>query len=352
MRQEFQYKNFIYILDENNNHVVETIPDIPIPSKIYKYYSISENSMNALEELKLYSTHPFLFNDSIDSSELLLDFKNISEERYISFFNRMLTPEEFNKYDWKENYVEDKDDNFNGIRNFTYANFSRNYGLISLTTVPFNILMWSHYTSETGFVIGFETQSLLSDIKYNKDINNYCFRPIQYVDKVEKIDMFHSRFSTPDVPFLYITTVKRDNWQYEDEWRLSIYKNSMDIPFGKLYPAMKTYPGKEDRFFRYQKESIESISLGKHFFNGSNCELTKEGNIFVLHKRFDENKESDERFINFVNHLINNYNDKLYMSGELERGNILLRSLGRIKIEKISEKEYKIIDLKEIKVQD
>src|SRR5690606_2070986 len=153
--------------------------DIPIPSKIYKYYSISENSMNALEELKLYSTHPFLFNDSIDSSELLLDFKNISEERYISFFNRMLTPEEFNKYDWKENYVEDKDDNFNGIRNFTYANFSRNYGLISLTTVPFNILMWSHYTSETGFVIGFETQSLLNDIKYNKDINNYCFRPIQ-----------------------------------------------------------------------------------------------------------------------------------------------------------------------------
>lgn len=348
MINQFEFENFKYSLSEQNNHIVSCTPERTNPETVYKYYGLSNNSMNALIENKIFATHPFLFNDSIDSSELLLDFTNITEERYISFFQRMLVDSEFRKHNWNQNYEDDKTQNFQGIRQFVYANFSRNYGLISLTTQPFNILMWSHYTAETGFVVEFDTTELLNDIKENKDITNYCFRPVQYVENVKKIDTFADNFTTPDIPLLYITTIKRKDWEYEDEWRLSIYKSSMDIPFQKLYPAMDKYEGKDHRFFYYKKESIKSISLGKHFFNGINCEQVEDGGIFVLKNTTDEEKD----FVNFVNHLYDNYNDDLFMSGEYEKGNYLIRSLGKINLKKIDNNKFKVIDLNKIVIKD
>ncbi|MDQ0065917.1 DUF2971 domain-containing protein [Chryseobacterium lathyri] len=353
MEQKYTYKDFTYILDKNNNHIVEVNPKRDTPEEIYKYYSITKNSITALKDLKLYATHPFLFNDSIDSSELILDFRNISKERYISFYERIINREEFLKHDFGSLYEEDKKRKFYDIRNAIYTTFSRNFGIISLTTIPFNILMWSHYTNETGFVIEFDTKKLLDSIKINKDVNNYCFRPVQYVENIEFIDVFSKDFSTPDVSFLYATTIKRNEWEYENEWRLSIYKNDMGIPFSNLYPDTNDYEGSDNRFFHYSLDSIHSISLGKHFFNGKNCEFVNEGNIFTLYRRDDEkNKENDELFIELVNHLAENFNDNLYMSGEYENGNTLVRSLGKINLEKVSENVFKLIDLKQIVLQD
>lgn len=354
MKQQYNYKDFTYLLDDDNNHKVITDPVRSEPEEVYKYYAISENSINALKNLNLYATHPFLFNDSIDSSELILNFKKITKERYISFYKGILQPEEFAKYDFANNYETDKKQNFFNIRNFVFTHFSRNIGTISLTTIPFNILMWSHYTNETGFVLEFNTKKLISNIKSeNQDINNYCFRPIQYVEQIEFIDTFSENFSTPDIPLLYISNVKRSDWKYEDEWRLSIYKNDMGIPFSKFYPQTKDHAGANNRFFKYSLDTIESVSLGKHFFNGKNCENIENGNILKLQNRNDDfNKENDLLFISLVNHLFENYNDKLYMSGEYEEANTLRRSLGKINLEKISENTFKLIDLKQVLITD
>lgn len=336
MRQEFEYQNFKYILDENNNHIVETNPKMEIPKSIFKYYAISENSIDALKNGYLYATHPFLFNDSIDSSELILDFKNLTLERFIGFYKRFLIPEEFAKYDYPKMYEEDKVNNFYNMRNFFYTTFSRNLGLISLTTKPFNILMWSHYTNEKGFVIELQTKEFIDDLKKNNpDLNNYCFRPVQYVKDIEFIEMFDDKFSTPDVPFLYMTTVKREEWNYEDEWRLSVYKNDMGIPFSALFPGSDNYEGKNERKLFYDKTIIKSISLGKHFFNGKNCSKVNNDLSFEI---------SDGDFLSFVNFLYENHNDKLLMSGEYESQTKLKRSLGKIHLEKINENTFKIIE--------
>jgi len=336
MRQEFEYENFKYILDENNNHIVETNPKMENPESIFKYYAFSENNVDALKKGYLYATHPFLFNDSIDSSELILDFKNLTLERFIGFYKRFLIPEEFAKYDFPKKYEEDKVKNFYNMRNFFYTTFSRNLGLISLTTKPFNILMWSHYTNEKGFAIELQTKGFLEDLKKNNlDLNNYCFRPVQYVKDVEFIDMFNNKFSTPDVPFLYMTTVKREEWKYEDEWRLSVYKNDMGIPFSTLFPGSQNYEGKNERKLFYDKSIIKSISLGKHFFNGKNCSKVNSDVSFEI---------SDGDFLDFVNFLYENHNDKLLMSGEYESDTKLKRSLGKFQLEKINENTFKIID--------
>lgn len=354
MKNQFTYRDFTYLLDENNNHKVICNPIKSEPEEVYKYYSISENSIRALQNLSLYSTHPFLFNDSIDSSELILDFKNISKERYISFYKQMIIPEEFAKYDFDKNFEDDKTQNFFNIRNFAFTHFSRKIGIISLTTKPFNILMWSHYTNETGFVLELNTKKLLTNFKSeNADVNNYCFRPIQYVENIEFMDAFAENFTSPDIPLLYITNIKRNDWQYEDEWRLSIYKNDMGIPFSKFYLQTEDFPGTNNRFFKYSFDTIESISLGKHFFNGKNCESLVDGNILKLYNRDDnDNKKNDLLFNELVNHLFEKHNDHLYMSGEYEDGNTLKRSLGKIKLEKVSEYTFKLIDLNQVVIMD
>ncbi|WP_294240169.1 DUF2971 domain-containing protein [uncultured Chryseobacterium sp.] len=356
MAQKYIYKNFIYQLDEKSNHIVKTIPPRNNPEVVYKYYSISENSISALQNLRLYATHPYSFNDSVDSSELILNFKDITRERFENFHKQMLAPVELNKLDLNELFEQDKKRNFYNFRNFTFNYFTRNIGLISLTTVPFNILMWSHYTNESGFVIEFDTENLLKDINLkNRDITNYCFRPVQYVEDIEFINMFDKQFSTPDIPFLYSTNIKRKEWIYEDEWRLGIYKRNMGIPFSSLYPGELDYQGTDNRFFNYSKNSIESISLGKHFFSGLNCDkvINDNGIIVTLKERSEEKfKDTDKNFIEFVNHLFENYNDKLYMSGEYEEQNKLKRSLGQISLERVSNNIFKIIDLKRIVLKD
>lgn len=338
MKQSYQYKNFTYILD--GNHEVITDPETPLPESIFKYYSNSKNSIDALINSYLFATHPYSFNDSIDSSELLLNFEKITFERYISFFETFLKPEEFKKLDINEMFETDKKESFSGIRKFFYEAFSRNFGLISLTTEPLNILMWSHYSSESGFLIEIEAKCLINNLrKINLDIKNYCFRPIQYVDELESIDFFQEGLTSPDVSFLYMTNVKRSEWKYEDEWRLTIYKTDMGIPINFLNPGAGDYSGKEERKVYYSKECIKSLIIGKYFFNGKNCDKLNFDRSIVI---------TDPEFLTLVNYLYENHNDKLFMSGELQKENKFGRSVSKIEIEKIDGHTFKLIDLEQV----
>jgi hypothetical protein len=339
MDQSFKYKNFIYLL-ENDSHKVITDPITNEPECVFKYYYNNENSVDALTKNYIFATHPFSFNDSIDSSQLLLNMENITKERYIGIFERLIKPEEFKTYDFDNFYDEDKKNSFQTARRFIYNYFTRQVGLISLTTQALNILMWSHYSSESGFIIEFDTKCLINNLrKYNKDINNYCFRPVQYVDELESIDMFQEGFKTPDLSFLYMTNVKRKEWEYEDEWSLSVYKNDMGVPFSYLDIGRDNYQGTQERKIYYSKDCIESIVLGKHFFNGKNCSHVNAEMVFTI---------SDEKFKDLLQHIYEHYNDRIYMSGEIEKEAKFGRSVSRIELIKIAHDRFQLLDMKEI----
>lgn len=339
MSQTFKYKNFIYSLD-GSNHKVETEPKTPEPDSVFKYYSNSKYSIDALKNSYLFATHPYSFNDSIDSSELLLNVENVTYERFVGFYKRFFTQEEFNKYDFQKMFEEDKKNSFSGFRSFCHQIFSRNFGLISLTTNPLNILMWSHYSSEDGFMIELDKKVLLDNIVgYNQDVKNFCFRPVQYVDELERIDMFQKGFTTPDLSFLYMTNVKRSEWEYEDEWRLTIYKNNMGIPYKYMNPGFENYEGRENRKAHFPPESLKSIVLGKYFFNGNNCsKVFKDGSFLV----------SDQDFLDLIEYLIENHNDKIFMSGELQNGEKFGRSISKIKLHKVEKNKILIEELDEV----
>lgn len=339
MDQSFKYKNFTYLL-EGGNHKVVVNPIKEEPETVFKYYYNNDNSINAITNNYLFATHPFSFNDSIDSSELLLNLEKITKERYIGIFKRVVKPEMFEKFDFDTIFPEDQKNSFQSAKRFIYEYFTRKVGLISLTTQPLNILMWSHYSSESGFIIEFNRKYLIDNLRqHNKDINNYCFRPIQYVEELESIDMFQENFHTPDISFLYMTNVKRKEWEYEDEWRLAVYKNDMGVPFSFLTIGADNYAGSQERKIYYSKDCIESIVLGKHFFNGNNCSIVTEELIFTL---------CNDKFKSLVNHLYEYHNDKIFMSGEVEKNSKFGRSITRIELIKVSDDKFKLVDHKEI----
>ena len=112
-----------------------------------------------------------------------------------------------------------------------YITISRTTGFVSLSSNFINNLMWGHYSKETGFVIELDMEILKDNIKIlNNDIKNFSLTPIQYVDKLETIDMLREELKSSFLPFLLATNVKQDNWAYESEWRLRIHKELMDTP--------------------------------------------------------------------------------------------------------------------------
>jgi hypothetical protein len=90
---------------------------------------------------------------------------------------------------------------------------SREFGLICLSEVPDDILMWSHYTKgHTGFLIGFDTANQL-----------FAQPPLHRVEYTrERVLMGH--YSDPrDPPISEIVKAlvktKSHDWSYEKEWR-------------------------------------------------------------------------------------------------------------------------------------
>lgn len=328
----YRYKDFSYTANE-----IVDLENKKEPKQLFKYYGCEDYHYKSFVNAYLYASHPFKFNDSIDGSYLLLNFKDITKEKYDKLWDEVKWEDEENNPD---NYCEDKLNNFECIRQRYYIFKTKRIGLVSLTSSPLNILMWAHYSSEKGFAIELDTQILKDNIKnLNEDIENFSLKPIQYVKKLEAIDVSAKDFYQTDIPLSYISNIKRDVWKYEKEWRLRIYKEAMEVPIKDFFPTLKDIEGK-DRFIHYPKEAIKAVFLGKYFVNGDNCKA-------IYGKRIElKDSPQNECFIEFINYLSENFNDRLYLSGELESNSTFGRTLGKIELRKIDNLTFEIIDLK------
>jgi hypothetical protein len=347
---EFEYKGFTYSSDDSILGDKESIKgESSEPPKLYKYYSYNNFSIDALRNQYLYASHPYQFNDSMDSSWVLLDFKNITKERYIRLLENCLNIKTKGEVD--ELFSYDKERDFEYICLLFYITISRTTGFVSLSSNFINNLMWGHYSKETGFVIELDMEILKDNIKIlNNDIKNFSLTPIQYVDKLETIDMLREELKSSFLPFLLATNVKQDNWAYESEWRLRIHKELMDTPkdlslaiknfleiISQIEDVKIDFPFKNDRKVYYPKEAIKGILLGKKFLlQDKYCKKIRYNNGTILFF-----KEEEKEFIEFVNFLVDNFSDKLYHSSEYNYDGSIKRGLVSIKLEKIDYYTFK-----------
>ncbi|MEM8510466.1 MAG: DUF2971 domain-containing protein [Bacteroidota bacterium] len=330
---EYQAENdFVYKFQNGRYEVEHKVAETP---QLYKYYSNSKYSFDAIYNNYFYISHPFDFNDSMDSSELLWDFRGLKEKDYRNFYgNHNFSDEQLTAY-----YENDKNDNFSKIRRSFWTLQTNGVGILSLTNNPLNILMWAHYSGEYGFMVEYNKKGIIDDIKKNNidTLKNYVLYPINYVDHLRQISI-PGKYKTADVPFLYSFGVKQKAWEYEKEWRLICFMNGLGVPFSKVSALKGNLKGKAERKLFYSKDAINKIILGKYFFSSNfvkSVESTSPGEPIIYN--LIHSKEAQ-----FVDYLFKNYRDKLCLCGEQENEGVISRKFFRVNMDKLGYNRFRV----------
>lgn len=346
---KFEFNNFKYLINySSERNLAEITHNKGTPDFLYKFYSVSQYSIEALTESYLYASHPIELNDILDSSPLLVyTSRPIDLKYYKHFYGESIfeTEDELIKY-WEED-VDKKQ--CQGYLNHAYNMAFNLMGIISLTAKENNTLMWPHYTQEKGFQIKFKSQNIIKSIteKLKEDDGELVgFFPINYVNQLKPIDV--SPFRSFHIPFAYASNVKSSEWKYEEEWRIIACKANMGIPYSKaglnIIPDHVT--DKKNRQIRYDFTDIEEICFGFNFINARDFEI-----VWINEKEFTakplkgkSNWES-KNILKLLNLISDKLADKLYYSGlkyELDSNNepFIIRTKEKLEIKKIDLEKF------------
>ena len=183
------------------------------PQKLYKYRSFDKNTELIFKNHKLWFSAAIAFNDPFDCQ--IQDQGGYTRNEIIGYLisrggldaaeAAKIVDAQFNSPFFFPSLLEKVKELILGSK-----------GILSLSAVPDNILMWSHYsTSHTGFALGFE---LLKDVQFfNAPLRvNYSpdypvFKYLLEPDKIAPVGL----------------GTKSDVWGYEEEIR--ILKNNTGL---------------------------------------------------------------------------------------------------------------------------
>ena len=135
------------------------------------------------------------------------------------------------------------------IREAIYRAFNENVGILSLSEIPDNELMWAHYAdSHTGLVLAFDEQHKFFSRRRTENDEFYFVRRVVYSDRPA------SSMATLDGDALLVT--KGTRWAYEREWRMLV----------PLTDATRSLPisGDTVHLFKFPPEALKGIILGVH----------------------------------------------------------------------------------------
>lgn len=328
-----------------------------IPKNLYKFYSLNNYSLEALSENYLYASNNLELNDVLDCSYKILSFDSFKNIEKSKLFYQILASLNVNDSNKMSIINHESKNNFINLNKFIYYHFSHKYRNISLTEKFDNVLLWSHYARNNGFCIEFNSKSLIENDTLNKDVSKIYYRPIQYMDNIEVLDIFKKGFNKKEIliPFLYLTNVKTKDWKYEEEYRITIFKNDMDVPFNKLNSAYQYYKGRNNSNFNYSENAIKRIFIGRNFLNSTfiKCEINN-GSIFFNLIKFDDSvyknecerikvKNEYEIFKQFMSILFEKYSKKIYvMVDVVEDGKLIIKPY-KLEIEKLEEDRFRFI---------
>jgi hypothetical protein len=217
-KQELTLINGRWVLHKNG------VAQNTIPNSLYKYYPLTEYSLDALEKAYFYLNNPKDFNDPFDCNYNLIteNQRDLQDWEYVPLLNDVV-----------------------------------NKGISCFSEDGINPLMWAHYAnSYNGFVIKIKPRLKISS------------SPHFISAKLLNVIYSNNPNSVPQsAPFAnqYQLIIKLNDWQYENEWRLIVDKNRPDFSE-----------------FHYDPDIIEEISFGYKINHND-----KEENI-ILRNRLDK----------------------------------------------------------------
>ena len=360
-KKDFYGNKFTYTKDGvlvNSKKVIK-------PKTLCKFFSIAKYNLDAFSENYLYASHPFELNDLLDSSGKILNFDDFDLEEKQKIFESFFDSGTSEKTKIKH-LKNAKNSNFKLLNEVYFDNYSRCLGNISFvkseenTDRGFkNTLMWSHYSGHNGFCVEFDVDILLDYRCLNEKVKGVFFRPMQYVEEIEVLNLKKEFDFEKDklVPFLYATTVKKNDWDYENEYRLTVFKEDMSVPLIKRSSMYEDKKGVDKgRYFRYSENAIKRIFIGRNFLNSKFIKFEKNNDflffdLIKFNDSVDQNecerikvKNEYEIFKQFMSILFEKYSKKIYlMTDEVEDGKLIIKP-HKLEIEKLEEGRFRFID--------
>lgn len=288
--------HYSYISGRKVRNHIEYTKETEVPKELIKFYSITQNSVDAVTKGFLWATNPSDFNDPFDCP--------------IQLWNNISPSSEFREV----------------IKKFI--------GIICLHEFSLNDqdILWGYYTDQKGFAIKFSSYKL---------VENWG-NPF----KVEYLEMHElDHFNLPSIKedifpmILRWGTQKKHIWKNENEWRF-IFSNLK-------IETLKMDTFKEERQKLYHPSFIEEIILGLKFFNNTNMvEVSKHDSYYII--QGEQHKIQNEllEFLSFpseipVKHMYMKVDELIMTPRPCKIFNL---SNGRFKIHYLlaSEEEYKL----------
>ena len=244
-----EYCDYKYEADGNGYYSIIPNKTVPRPETFFKYYALTDYSVDALTNMYIYATHPNQFNDPFDCNEKLIVFDSLEDiqklwdvpqlyEEYIQLYPSVVEACRQCSHDFK-------------------TVLFRKLGLFSLAPKPDNYLMWALYSQNKGFCVEF-------------DVKEFPFRhfgpyPINYVEEISH--PIHIGETGGPIAMLIQSNIKNSWWQYENEWRLYI-PNPEGLDMKSFGPESERFNSlvDHDRRFKYQLSALCSVTLGNAFF--------------------------------------------------------------------------------------
>ncbi len=228
-----------------------------LPKYLYKYRNWSDiNHLRLITHQEIYFTRPSSFNDPFDGNIPvrwdLLTYedclqKNLELTKMFHKDKSLETQKQIakkvtnSKKLWHPNNIKKE-------TAIDIEKWDKIIGLVSLSEIKNDILMWSHYSDfHRGFVVGFHTNSLMSD---------YDFDYLNKVEYKEKYPLISGHDDTTE-RFRMKFFTKSNAWKYEQEWRIS--KNHI-----------------ENRIVQLKKESLAEIIIGCQMADKEKKKIIKE----------------------------------------------------------------------------
>ncbi|MHC4555755.1 MAG: DUF2971 domain-containing protein [Planctomycetota bacterium] len=104
------------------------------------------------------------------------------------------------------------------------GSLNKSIGILCLSEVPDNILMWSHYSSNhTGLVFEFDDAHVFFDQRKHENELRGFVRKVRYSRDRPKLTVFNLSLSDEENRRSWIDDffwVKSSDWEYEKEWRM------------------------------------------------------------------------------------------------------------------------------------
>lgn len=229
-------------------------PPTPSPKLLFKYRDLgNELHLQTLTESTIFLPSATRFNDPFDCKIPLEYLKLETDEKLRRNYARKLIMMYGNEQE--KNKIEDHVESFMAKKYMTNReellrleerDIKRlsEFGIYSVSIVPNNLLLWSHYAnSHTGICIGFNTKKLFNNCNFSS------LGPVTYFDKYPNMSLLR------DNEDLYYNQIynKSIDWRHELEFRYVKIKGADT--------KVKFTPDTIEEIYIGCMASLESISL-------------------------------------------------------------------------------------------